>query len=301
FSEMREAEELVDVYLVFNGKLVPCHKVILAGNCEYFKRMFLSKMNESSAREVNLKGINATHGELVVDYLYSKDIEITEDNAQGLLEASSLLMLDKLKKKVEHFLIGQLEAENCVSILNVARFYQLETLLETSLKFLCDRLHKIIDTMELEELTKDDLVNVLENHATKEACFILDMKTLEWGVLSPLHRPMCHSLVASVSNRLFVIGGTPNPTSISTGVHFIESGRLNWRPRTPAPEDCRGASAATLKNKVFVVGGASNSCMAYDTLVDAWAILERPQVLFTYKASLEWNGKILLLGGTEDD
>ncbi|ELT88465.1 hypothetical protein CAPTEDRAFT_108335, partial [Capitella teleta] len=114
FSEMREAEQLVDVHLVFDGTRVPCHKVILAGTCEYFKRMFLTNMSESVATEVSMKGISSTTGPLVIDYLYSKKTEITVDNAQGLLEASGILMLDTLKRNVEEFLLEEIEVENCL-------------------------------------------------------------------------------------------------------------------------------------------------------------------------------------------
>ncbi|ELU09393.1 hypothetical protein CAPTEDRAFT_196552, partial [Capitella teleta] len=173
FSEMREAEQLVDVHLVFDGTRVPCHKVILAGTCEYFKRMFLTEIRET---EVSMKGISSTTGPLIVDYLYSKKTEITVDNAQGLLEASGILMLDKLKQNVEDFLLEKIEVENCVPLLNLGRLYELKLLLEASRKFLSDHLDEAIDTVEMKELREEDLVHVLRNHASQETCFCMLQK-----------------------------------------------------------------------------------------------------------------------------
>ncbi|ELU07656.1 hypothetical protein CAPTEDRAFT_89672 [Capitella teleta] len=173
---MREAEQLVDVHLVFDGTRVPCHKVILAGTCEYFKRMFLTNMSESVATEVSMRGISSTTGPLIIDYLYSKKTEITVDNAQGLLEASGILMLDTLKQNVEKFLLEEIEVENCVPLLNLGRLYEMNLLLEATRKFLFDHLDEAIDTVEMKELREEDLVHVLRNHASQETCFCMLQK-----------------------------------------------------------------------------------------------------------------------------
>ncbi|ELU03922.1 hypothetical protein CAPTEDRAFT_35088, partial [Capitella teleta] len=169
--EMREAGEMVDVHLEFDGLRVPCHKVILAGSCEYFERMFLSNMRESTAKEVSIKGISSTIGLLVVDYLYFRTVDITGDNAQGLLEASSMLLLDELKNIVEEFLVRRIEAQSCVSLLNLARLFELKALIEALLKFLTDNLDKAFDEIEMKELQEEDLVHVLKNHASQRVCF----------------------------------------------------------------------------------------------------------------------------------
>ncbi|ELT99871.1 hypothetical protein CAPTEDRAFT_133847, partial [Capitella teleta] len=129
---------MVDVCLLFGGTRVSCHKLILVGTCEYFKRIFFTNMSEKHSKEVNIKGISGNIGILVVDFLYSRNIEITVDNAQALLEAGEMLILDNLKQKVEQFLIGQLEAQNCISILNLGRLYELKTLVESTRQFLTD-------------------------------------------------------------------------------------------------------------------------------------------------------------------
>ncbi|ELT94821.1 hypothetical protein CAPTEDRAFT_101231, partial [Capitella teleta] len=88
FLQMKEADEFVDITLVFGKQRIACHKVILAGMCDYFHRMFLTNMLERGSQEVVLKDISASTGVLLVEYLYSGNIVINQHNAQDLLAAS---------------------------------------------------------------------------------------------------------------------------------------------------------------------------------------------------------------------
>ncbi|ELT93948.1 hypothetical protein CAPTEDRAFT_40445, partial [Capitella teleta] len=93
-----------------------CHKVILAGMCDYFHRMFLTGLFESGRQEVIMQEISAATGLLLTDYLYTGQIEITTLNVQDLLAASDMLLLGDLKQKVEGFLCSHIEPKKCVSI-----------------------------------------------------------------------------------------------------------------------------------------------------------------------------------------
>ncbi|ELU06557.1 hypothetical protein CAPTEDRAFT_97200 [Capitella teleta] len=121
---MREAEEFVDITLLFGEGHVKCHKVIfmiLAGRSDYFHRMFLTSMVESALNEVPIEEISASTGVLLVDYLYTGRIKLTTRNAQDLLVASEMLLLGALKQNIEEFLCEQIESSNCISLLNFAR------------------------------------------------------------------------------------------------------------------------------------------------------------------------------------
>uniref|UniRef100_X2B5W4 BTB domain-containing protein n=1 Tax=Capitella teleta TaxID=283909 RepID=X2B5W4_CAPTE len=387
---------MVDVRLVFGDRRVPCHRVVLAGTCEYFKRMFLTKMNEQSSEEVTIKEISSMSGVLVVDYLYSRTVNITVDNAQGLLEASSMLLLDELKHKVEEFLVRQIEAQSCVSLLNLARLFELKALIEASLKFLTDNLDKAFDEIEMKELQEEDLVHVLKNHASQRVCFCalqkwvrctggdtdqfmallqhvdlsrcskqfiltnvlskellncalfctknrewrilpsitigrylhssiyhkghlyivggrvsetscsdsvesLDIESLQWRQLPPLPVHVYLCLMVSVSDRLFVLGGAASKQSSSRTVYEYSASQSSWRCCAPIPGDCHLASATSFHDQVFVIGGYDKSCMVYEPRVDCWGMLQRPQRRHSLGVTLEWNGKIIVLGGEGDD
>jgi hypothetical protein len=86
---MRKAGELTDVTLIFEGKKIPCHKRVLASKSEYFKAMLISGLRESSSQEVQMHGIDAETGSVLVDYFYEDDLKMTEKNAADLYVAAS--------------------------------------------------------------------------------------------------------------------------------------------------------------------------------------------------------------------
>ncbi|ELU15351.1 hypothetical protein CAPTEDRAFT_119714, partial [Capitella teleta] len=146
---MRAATELVDVILVFGEAKIPCHKVVLAGTCDFFRAMFVTEMKESRSAEVQMSEISADIGLTLVNYLYSGTIEITEQNAQALLAACNMLLLTNVKKDIAKFLSHKIDESNCISLMNLARFYDLESLRKEAHKFITKHWKELIDTKEM--------------------------------------------------------------------------------------------------------------------------------------------------------
>ncbi|ELU00706.1 hypothetical protein CAPTEDRAFT_38610, partial [Capitella teleta] len=139
FNEMRTANELVDVVLIFDELRLPCHKVVLAANSDYFRRMFLAGLRESQSDEITMNGIDADTGRLLVKYLYSGEIPINEENAQDVLSASHMLLLHDLKAASETFLLHHMQPPNCVSLLNLSHLYELQDLTKQSRQFITNK------------------------------------------------------------------------------------------------------------------------------------------------------------------
>ncbi|ELU14657.1 hypothetical protein CAPTEDRAFT_120272, partial [Capitella teleta] len=179
FLQMKEADEFVDITLVFGKQRIACHKVILAGMCDYFRRMFLTNMLERGSQEVVLKDISASTGVLLVEYLYSGNIVITQLNAQDLLAASEMLLLGALKKNVEDFLLSHTDSVNCISIINLARLYDLKLLLADARSYLQEHVKEVIETEEMHLLQEGDLIEVLEANASQEENFLFIQKWMK--------------------------------------------------------------------------------------------------------------------------
>ncbi|ELT89241.1 hypothetical protein CAPTEDRAFT_151100 [Capitella teleta] len=162
---MREAEELVDVTLVFEERRVKCHKVILAGTSDYFRGMFLTDMAESASREIVMEEISASIGALLINFMYGGLVEITTQNAQDLLTASDMLLLDALKQQIEKFLCRNIESTNCISLLNLAQFHDLKLLMEDSRNFLLDHVDGI-DVEEMNLLQEGTLIEIIQLSAS---------------------------------------------------------------------------------------------------------------------------------------
>lgn len=79
-----------DVNIKFDNQNTWAHKVILAAKSEYFSSMFLGNFKESNEQVVNIcfdnKDLSSTAIDIIVTYMYTLDLEITEDNVQVKLQ-----------------------------------------------------------------------------------------------------------------------------------------------------------------------------------------------------------------------
>ncbi|ELT97985.1 hypothetical protein CAPTEDRAFT_134985 [Capitella teleta] len=302
FCNMRAATELVDVILVFKNVKIPCHKVVLAGTCNYFRAMFVTEMKESRSAEVQMSDISADIGLTLVNYLYSGSIEITEQNAQALLAACNMLLLVDVKNNIAEFLSRQICNSNCVPLLNLARFYELESLRKAAHKFLTKHWKDLIDTNDLGELKEVDFLYIVGGKESKQGYMdsveCLDIKSLKWGHLSDL--PLCLStpMLTTVKDRLFVLGG------IKGGGHsrmVFEYHNEAWEERSPMPEECRRGAAMEFDGFIFVVGGLEKSCLRYCQRRDDWNILQRTTFPHMFGPAMVWNDAIIVGGGEGTD
>lgn len=89
FSIYRE-NLLCDVKLIAEGVEVPAHKMVLAACSPYFQAMFIS-FEESKQERIVLKGLDPLALKALIDYVYSCEILVTEDNVQVRLSHTKLL------------------------------------------------------------------------------------------------------------------------------------------------------------------------------------------------------------------
>ncbi|ELT87760.1 hypothetical protein CAPTEDRAFT_211783 [Capitella teleta] len=171
FDEMRAANELVDMVLVFGEVRLACHKVVLASSSDYFRRMFSCGLRESQSDEVVMKEMDAETGRLLVQYLYTGKIDITEENAQNLLSASNMLLLTDLEIASEKFLCEHIQPSNCVSLLNLSHLYELKDLIKRSQHFVAEQWTKVSDESII-DLKEEDFIEILEAHDSHEGKFI---------------------------------------------------------------------------------------------------------------------------------
>lgn len=112
---LRKQNLLCDVILCAEGVETPAHKTVLASCSPYFYAMFTS-FTESKAEKITLQGIDGNALLLLVDYVYSAEIQVTEDNVQVLLPAANLLQLTDVRDACCEFLQSQLHPSNCLGI-----------------------------------------------------------------------------------------------------------------------------------------------------------------------------------------
>lgn len=89
--------------------------MVLASCSEYFYAMFTG-FEESRQDRITIQGVDPAALNLLVEYMYTSNIYITEENVQILLQAANLLILTEVKQACCDFLQSQLDPSNCIGI-----------------------------------------------------------------------------------------------------------------------------------------------------------------------------------------
>lgn len=81
------------------------HRVILASQIPFFNAMFSQDYAEYSKKEIELKEIDATALEHLINFAYSGSIRIDTANCQSIMIGASFLQLNKVRDACAQFLI----------------------------------------------------------------------------------------------------------------------------------------------------------------------------------------------------
>ena len=77
---------LCDVILEAEGVEIPAHRIVLASCSQYFSAMFTSELSESRAEKIILQEVDGRALALLVDFVYTSEVQVTEENVQvGLI------------------------------------------------------------------------------------------------------------------------------------------------------------------------------------------------------------------------
>ena len=114
-NAMIVAGVLCDMTLVDESLEIPAHKMVLAACSPYFYAMFTGFTERDSSRVV-LQGLDPEALQILVEYVYTSEVDVTEDNVQCLLPAANLLQLTDVRDACCEFLQSQLHPTNCLGI-----------------------------------------------------------------------------------------------------------------------------------------------------------------------------------------
>ncbi|MCI4380144.1 hypothetical protein PGIGA_G00236430 [Pangasianodon gigas] len=287
-NDLRSRKMLCDVLLVAGEEEIPAHKVVLASCSPYFCAMFTGEMSESKATCVEIRDVDGQTLRKLVDYIYTAEIEVTEDNVQVLLPAASLLQLMEVRQVCCEFLQSQLHPSNCLGIRAFADLHTCTELLRQSHayaeqhftevmlgeEFLGLSLQQVCSLISSDKLTVSTEEKVFEAMITwikhdKEARLEHMPKLMEHVRLPLLSRDYLVQIVeeeALIKNnntcKDFLIEAMKYHLLPADQRHLIKTDRT--RPRTPV----------SLPKVMIVVGGqapkAIRSVECYDFQEDRW-------------------------------
>lgn len=167
---MRRDNRLCDVVLVSGNKRFPCHKVILASASPYFNGMFTRGMLECCRKEVNIKEIEPDILSIIIDFIYTAEIQITEECVCQLMTAATMLQMPHIIEACTTFLEYQLDPSNCIGIGKFAQTFGCLDLQKKAEHYILKHFGDVSMEDEFKEITIEELTCIIGSNKLTVKC-----------------------------------------------------------------------------------------------------------------------------------
>ncbi|CAG7819407.1 unnamed protein product [Allacma fusca] len=144
-----------------DGAVFSVHRIVLVGDSEYFRALFTTTLHVEQLSDIRISNISSDTLRMMLDYMYSRTITISDDNVCKILESADYLGIVRLKTACCEFIENQIDGSNCLGIRGFAKSMFCPALFETAQNYLMRNfveISKISD--ELLELELEDVLSV---------------------------------------------------------------------------------------------------------------------------------------------
>ena len=158
-----------DVQLKVGGKIFHCHRLILALKSPYFeKKLFPSSSSPAAAADqvqvLVLKDISADDFDKVLQFMYTGEVELTNQNVRNILRAADVIELNELTQFCGDYLLDSVSTTNCIGHWRLAEQMNLAALAAACKRLCLKEFEKIgSSTDELSSLSEKMMVELLED------------------------------------------------------------------------------------------------------------------------------------------
>ncbi|XP_039747160.1 BTB/POZ domain-containing protein 9 isoform X2 [Pararge aegeria] len=158
------SSEYSDVTLIVEGQRIPAHKVILAASSDYFRALLYGGMREANQAEVELQAPLQAFKALL-RYVYSGHMGLSllrEDTVLDMLGLAHQFNFQELEAAISDYLRQVLALRNVCAVLDAARLYGLDALMDYCYKFLDRNATEVLQHDTFLQLSVEALQGLLE-------------------------------------------------------------------------------------------------------------------------------------------
>ncbi|CAK8695986.1 unnamed protein product [Clavelina lepadiformis] len=174
------SDSLCDITIHTSAKDFEVHKCVLGVASDFFRKMFTSNMRERNEAAANITDVSATIMEIVIEYMYTCRVKITDENVYELLEAADYFQLDEIKNFCSCHLQENISEINCIMKWSFARRYNIMSLVKLGELFIKQNFLDILKSDEVNNLSADDFAAFLELKKQNVREFIIYNAVISW-------------------------------------------------------------------------------------------------------------------------
>lgn len=161
-KELLNENKLIDCVLKVGDRSIPCHRLIMAACSPYFRELFFSaEGKELNQKEVVLENLDPDIMEVIVNYLYSADIDINDSSVQDILAAANRFQIPSVFTVCVNYLQKKLSASNCLAIYRLALMMNCARLAIAARDYIADRFETICKDKDFLELDPPELFAII--------------------------------------------------------------------------------------------------------------------------------------------
>ncbi|XP_036424758.1 kelch-like protein 41a [Colossoma macropomum] len=182
-KELLKENKFIDCILKVGDRRLPCHKLIMAACSPYFRELYFSedgKEISSSSEEVVLENVDPTIMDMIVNYLYSAEIDITDDNVQDIFAVANRFQIPSVFTVCVNYLQKKLSLGNCLAIFRLGLVLNCPRLAIAARDYIAERFDKLAKEEDFLEFNPPELFAIIGgdslNVEKEEVVFELLMK-----------------------------------------------------------------------------------------------------------------------------
>ncbi|XP_006634254.2 kelch-like protein 40b [Lepisosteus oculatus] len=160
-NDLLKTDKFVDCVLKIKDEEFPCHRLVLAACSPFFRTMFLSDLEESKKKEIVLEDVEPGVMGMILKYIYTSEISITEQNVKDIFAAANLFQIPSIFTVCVSFLQKRLSLSNCLAIFRLGLMLDCPRLAISARDFICDRFHLIVRDLDFLQLAPTELAAII--------------------------------------------------------------------------------------------------------------------------------------------
>lgn len=127
-----------DVTLLVDGQQIRAHKIILCAFSPYFEALLGPNMLEGNKEEIEIRDLNASAFEIMIEFAYTGMITYTHNTVQDLLETANFLGVKIVQHECVKYIVKQLDSQNYADIYNLGKQIGEEFMFKSAMKYFID-------------------------------------------------------------------------------------------------------------------------------------------------------------------
>lgn len=162
-KELLNENKFVDCTLKVGDRSFPCHRLIMAACSPYFREIFFTEDGKEveNTKEVVLDDVSPSILGMIIQYLYSAEIDLTDDNVQDIISVANKFQIPSVFTVCVNYLQKKLSMGNCMAIFRMGLVLNCPRLAVAARNYIADHFELLYKDEEFLKLAAHELFAII--------------------------------------------------------------------------------------------------------------------------------------------